>query len=184
MIKVVSRLQLVFKVQGKRQKKDPFLFSKLSRTFVKNGVSNSLYNTVLPVLVVREQEGFRNHRLPINRFLCYHQNFEVSWPEIFFDLYLSYFLSCPGIAFFLFFYQGFLSRTLTTHRTVEEGRGPSYSTLPLPPAHEQSDIYLQLCTWDDYHIFFTFLFFTGVDDFFYNMDCFVWIFIFCLIIEY
>ena len=28
-----------------------------------------------------------------------------------------------------------------------------YSTLPLPPAHEHSDIYLQLCTWDDYHIF-------------------------------
>ena len=28
-----------------------------------------------------------------------------------------------------------------------------YSTLPLPPAHKHSDIYLQLCTWDDYHIF-------------------------------
>ena len=28
-----------------------------------------------------------------------------------------------------------------------------YSTLPLPPAHEYSDIYLQLCMWDDYHIF-------------------------------
>ena len=26
-------------------------------------------------------------------------------------------------------------------------------TLPLPPAHEYSDIYLQLCMWDDYHIF-------------------------------
>ena len=54
---------------------------------------------------------------------------------------------------FFFFYQGFLSRTLTTHRTAEEGKGPSYSTLPLPSAHEHSDIYLQLCTWDDYHIF-------------------------------
>ena len=29
-----------------------------------------------------------------------------------------------------------------------------YSTLPLPPAHEHSDIYLQLCMWDDYHVFF------------------------------
>ena len=28
-----------------------------------------------------------------------------------------------------------------------------YSTLPLPPAHEHSDIYLQLCMWDDYHVF-------------------------------
>ena len=34
-----------------------------------------------------------------------------------------------------FFYQGFLSRTLTTHRTAGEGRGPSYSTLQIPPAH-------------------------------------------------
>ena len=28
-----------------------------------------------------------------------------------------------------------------------------YSTLPLSPAHEHSDIYLQLCMSDDYHIF-------------------------------
>ena len=29
------------------------------------------------------------------------------------------------------------------------------STLPLPPAHEHSDIYLQFCMWDDYHIIFS-----------------------------
>ena len=28
-----------------------------------------------------------------------------------------------------------------------------YSPLPYPSAHEHSDIYLQLCMWDDYHIF-------------------------------
>ena len=28
-----------------------------------------------------------------------------------------------------------------------------YSSLPLPPVHEHSDIHLQLCMWDDYHIF-------------------------------
>ena len=28
-----------------------------------------------------------------------------------------------------------------------------YSTLPLPPAQEHWDIYLQLCMWDDYHVF-------------------------------
>ena len=28
-----------------------------------------------------------------------------------------------------------------------------YSTLPLPPTHEHWDIYLQLCMWDDYHVF-------------------------------
>ena len=26
-----------------------------------------------------------------------------------------------------------------------------YSTVPLPPAHEHWDIYLQLCMWDDYN---------------------------------
>ena len=28
-----------------------------------------------------------------------------------------------------------------------------YSTLPLSPAQEHSDFFLQLCMWDDYHIF-------------------------------
>ena len=28
-----------------------------------------------------------------------------------------------------------------------------YSTLPLQPAHEHWDIYLQLCMWDDCHVF-------------------------------
>ena len=54
---------------------------------------------------------------------------------------------------YLFFNQGFPSQRLTIHRTAGEGRGPSYSTLPLPPAHEHWDIFLQLCTWDDYHVF-------------------------------
>ena len=53
-----------------------------------------------------------------------------------------------------FFCQGFFSQTLTIHRTAREGRGSCfYSTLPLPPAHEHSDISLQLCMWDDYHVF-------------------------------
>ena len=34
-----------------------------------------------------------------------------------------------------------------------EGRTIFHSTLPLPPAHEPWDIYLQLCMWDDYHVF-------------------------------
>ena len=28
-----------------------------------------------------------------------------------------------------------------------------YSTLPLLSAHEHWDIYLQLCMWDEYHVF-------------------------------
>ena len=35
----------------------------------------------------------------------------------------------------------------------EKGGDHFYSTLPLPPAHEHWDIYLQLCIWDDYHVF-------------------------------
>ena len=42
-----------------------------------------------------------------------------------------------------FFYQGFLSQTLTIHRTA----GDSTSTLSLPPAHKNWDIYLQFCMW-------------------------------------
>ena len=30
-----------------------------------------------------------------------------------------------------------------------------YSSLPLPPAHEHWEIHLQLCMWDDYHVFLT-----------------------------
>ena len=39
--------------------------------------------------------------------------------------------------------------------TGQQGKGGDlfFPTLPLPPAHEHSDIYLQLCEWDDYHIF-------------------------------
>ena len=49
-----------------------------------------------------------------------------------------------------FFYQDFLSRTLTTHRTAGEGRGPFFF-IPLYHFHPLTNI--QLCRWDDYHIF-------------------------------
>ena len=48
------------------------------------------------------------------------------------------------------FYQGFLSRTLTTQGTAGEARGPSFYSTPL--TNIQTFI-LQFCTWDDYHIF-------------------------------
>ena len=55
---------------------------------------------------------------------------------------------------YLFFFLSGFSFTYTDNsQDSREGRGPSYSILKLPPAHEHSDIYLQLCTWDDYHIF-------------------------------
>ena len=48
----------------------------------------------------------------------------------------------------------FLSRFSFTDIDVSWDREGTifYSTLPLPPAHEHSDIYLQLCMWADYHV--------------------------------
>ena len=40
--------------------------------------------------------------------------------------------------FCFFFYQGFLSRTLTTHRTAGEGRGPSF--IPLYHFHPLTNV--------------------------------------------
>ena len=53
-----------------------------------------------------------------------------------------------------FFMSGFFL-TDTDDSQDKRGREESifYSTLPLPPAHEHWDIYLQLCMWDDYHVF-------------------------------
>ena len=47
-----------------------------------------------------------------------------------------------------FFLSGF---SFTDTDNSQQGKGGYH--LPLPPAHEHSDNYLQLCTWDDYHIF-------------------------------
>ena len=53
-----------------------------------------------------------------------------------------------------FFLSGF---PFTDTDDLHDGRGREgtifYSTLPLPPAHEHSLIYLQLCMWDDCHTF-------------------------------
>ena len=53
-----------------------------------------------------------------------------------------------------FFLSGF-SFTDTDDSQDSRGREGTifYSTLPLPPAHKHSDIYLQLFMSDDYHIF-------------------------------
>ena len=54
----------------------------------------------------------------------------------------------------LFFLSGF---SLTDTDDSQDSRGREgtivYSTLPLPPARENSDIYMQLCMCGDYHIF-------------------------------
>ena len=52
-----------------------------------------------------------------------------------------------------FFFLSEFSFTDTDDSQDSRGREGTifYSTLPLPPAHEHSDFYLQLCMWDDYH---------------------------------
>ena len=37
--------------------------------------------------------------------------------------------------------------------TGQQGKTIFYSNLPLPLAHKHSDIYLQLCIWDEYQVF-------------------------------
>ena len=44
-----------------------------------------------------------------------------------------------------FFHQGFLSRTLTTHRTAGEGRGPSF--IPLYHFHPLTNIQTFICNF-------------------------------------
>ena len=55
---------------------------------------------------------------------------------------------------FFFYHQGFFFHG-HGWLTGQQGKGGDHLlfTLPLPPVHEHSDIYLQLCMWDDYHIF-------------------------------
>ena len=50
-----------------------------------------------------------------------------------------------------YFKSFFFSETLTIYRTAGEGRGSS--PIPLYHFHEHWDIYLQLCMWNDYHVF-------------------------------
>ena len=56
-------------------------------------------------------------------------------------------------SFLFFFLLGFFF-TDTDNSEESPGREGTifYSTLPPPPAHGHSGIYLQLCAWDDYPV--------------------------------
>ena len=73
---------------------------------------------------------------------------------IIFSLFLSWDSEIIIIVIIFFFSIGF-SFTDTDNSQDVRGRVGTifYSTLPLPPTHEHSDINLQLCMWDNYHIF-------------------------------
>ena len=63
-------------------------------------------------------------------------------------------VSTKFIYIYIFFLSGF-SFTDTDDSRDRRGREGTifYSTLPLPPAHGHSHIYLQLYMWDDYQVF-------------------------------
>ena len=65
------------------------------------------------------------------------------------------FIKILFISFSYFFFLSGFSITDTNDSQNSVGREETifYSILPLPPAHEHWDIYLQLCIWDDYHVF-------------------------------
>ena len=61
---------------------------------------------------------------------------------------------CTASKYFVFFS---IRVFVTDTDDSQDSRGREgtifYSTLPFPPTHEHWDIYLQLCIWDDYHVF-------------------------------
>ena len=56
-------------------------------------------------------------------------------------------------SYFFLFIRVFFTNTYDSQDSRGSERTIFFSTLPLPPAYEQWDIYLQLCMWDDYHIY-------------------------------
>ena len=54
---------------------------------------------------------------------------------------------------FFFSFRVFFTDTDDSRDSREREGTIFYSTLPLPPAHEHWDTYLQLCMWDEYHVF-------------------------------
>ena len=83
----------------------------------------------------------------------------ICWWSLFYQLcnclltQPSFCWQCQISAFF-FFLSG-LCFMNTDNSQDSRGREGTFfcSTLPLPPTHEHLDIYVQLCMWDDYHIF-------------------------------
>lgn len=61
------------------------------------------------------------------------------------------------LSYFYFFYQAFLSGTPAINRTAGKRRGPSlflFTTLTHSQTYKYIDIYLHLCIWHGYQVFF------------------------------
>ena len=89
------------------------------------------------------------------------------------------------VFFVCFFLSGFSFKDTDNSQDSREREGTIfYSTLPLLPVHKHSDIYLQLCTRDNYHIFLnpTFLITRLLLDEIYHLIelLFDWLMMWCL----
>ena len=60
---------------------------------------------------------------------------------------------CTASKYFFFSIRVFVTDTDDSQDSRGREGTIFYSTLPFPPTHEHWDIYLQLCIWDDYHVF-------------------------------
>ena len=99
---------------------------------------------------MEEYKGFRENSTSIlERDIKPYRKFIEIWKDVSLKLILK---DSRGNQ--VFFLTGF---SLTDTDDSQDSRGREgttfYSTLPLPPALKHSDIYLQLCMWDDCHIF-------------------------------
>ena len=64
-------------------------------------------------------------------------------------------LNIKGADYYYYFFFSGISYMDTDNSQDNRERKKTifYSTVPLPSAHENLDIYLQLCKWDDYQVF-------------------------------
>ena len=88
----------------------------------------------------------------LKRIQIIRKGFSANFEQPFVSNMLEVLEETKNLSFF--FLSGFSSQT---QYYSQDSRGRQrtifYSTLPLPPAHEHWDTYLQLCMWDDYHVF-------------------------------
>ena len=76
------------------------------------------------------------------------------WPHIW-QVYIKWELKSEMYIYICIFYLSGFSFMDMDNSQDSRGREGTFfhSTLPLPPSYKHSNIYVQLCTWDDYHIF-------------------------------
>ena len=122
--------------------------------------TNSLSILTIFQLPLRLYSPFTNTISPTLIFFWFKLCFILCFPLNTVKYYLCYLFQVESLHLLMqrcrfFFFLSRFSFTDTDDSRHSRGREGTifYSTLLLPPAREHSDIYLQLCMWDDYRIF-------------------------------